>query len=237
MRFIFIILLIILTFTGCRRVLFREYRNKDYYLISGGTHYFLDKTDISEKVVHNNVIRASEFDTCSCISGMKSASEKEYLNQLILGMRFSVKSYSRDWYSSFPHDNSIEDITGLSVFVENEKEKVDITSYLYNEREIRDAIIFTAVYSSSNLMEKSVSTNTSPECSVGFSVKNVQDFLFKFNNNKFDNGLQTIDSYIFLFAISSECPYKIADFDEVVTSVELKTNNTKRNVSFKTRLN
>ncbi len=235
MRSVVIICIIILIFAGCRRVLFQEYRHKDYYLITGGTHYFFDKNSISEKEVKNQKTLLS--DTCSCILGLKYLSEKEYLNQLLLGMRFSIKSHSRDFYSSFPHDNSIEDITGLSVFVQNKKEKVDITRYLNNEKELRDAVIFRSVYSSSNMVGKSVSTNTIPECSVGFSVKNVQDFLSKFNNNKFDNGLETIDSFIFLLKISSECPYKIADFDEILTSLELCTNNTKRNVSFKTKLN
>ncbi len=236
MKNILFVLIISVLFTSCRRIVFSEYRKKDYYLIQDGNHYFFNKEKTFEKPVLKEVYNSTVYDTCSCISVINKTSEIQFFNQILLGLRFKIKIYSRDWYSSFPHDGSIESIENINVFLKNKNETVEISKYLINHVKLRDNIIYTNNDSSTFNFNKGVYFNSKSKCFKSYSVNNLNDFREKFNQKKFDDGLNTVDWYMFLFSILPDCPYKIKDFQRITTVLTLKTRHTKRIVKFNTTL-
>jgi hypothetical protein len=236
MKKITVILFLLIAFVSCRRVLYNEYRHKDYYLIQSGHYSFFEKAKTVDKPVLQEIHKSTTYDTCSCVSVINDLSDIEYFNQLLIGIQFNVKTFSRDLYSSFPHDGSIEKIEDIKVFIERKKESVDISNYLKNPAELKQNIIFMNADTSTSEPSKGILFNSSAKCYKEHRVNDLNDFREKFNAKKFDDGLNTIDWYTFLFSVSPECPYKLKDFEKIVTVVTLKTKHTNRKIKFQTPL-
>jgi hypothetical protein len=230
MKKICLLLFLSIAFMGCRRMLYREYRDKDYYLLKGGTYTFFEKEKTFDVPVLQEIYNSTTYDTCSCISVVNQLDSITYFNQLLIGIQFKVAIYSRNWYSAFPTNGSIEQIENISVWLKNKKELVNISSYLNNDLKLRANVIPTQIDSMTYPFNKSIYFNYTAHCLKGYAVKNLNDFRDQFNNKKFDDDSNTVNWYKFLFSVSADCSYKTKDYDTIITLVNLKTAHTKRSI-------
>ncbi|MFL5763223.1 MAG: hypothetical protein ACJ77K_04715 [Bacteroidia bacterium] len=228
----------VLLFSSCKSLLYPEYRGKDYYEISNGRHLFFDKYKMQEIAVSKGIYRSNAADTCTCVYRLEKADNRYCMSDLIIGIHLDINLSSRDLYTGIPRDGSIEKIVKINFFLEGKGgNTVALDRYMRNDTLLRDKIVYFSTDSIPTVPPADYTLYShDPRCFDEYSVRDLRSFVQGFNAKRFDDKLNPLDTYYFLFAVSSSCPYNIADYKDISTEILLRAGKHERKVYFSTPL-
>jgi hypothetical protein len=227
----------LLLLCGCKRLFYKEYRNKDYYELSEGRHLFFDRNKLQEIPVSKGIYKSAESDTCSCLYRVDKASSRYCFSDLIIGMHLDIHVHSRDFYGAFPRDGSIEKIKSIKFILSGKGPDADLSPYLKEQVPLRDKMVFFSTDSIPTVPPADyVLYDRNPRCFTEYPQKDLRSFIQNYNSRKFDDGLNTIDNFYFFFSVSPACPYNIRDYKLLSTEILLVAGKHERKLFFSTSL-
>jgi hypothetical protein len=224
-------------FSNCKRMFYPEYRGKDYYEISNGRHLFFDKSKLREIAVAKNAAHSTAADTCTCVYRIAKADSKYCFSDLVIGMHLDVRLRSGDLYTGFPRDGSIEKIKKINFFLEGKSTTVPLDRYLRADSLFRNKVVYFSTDSIPTVPPADYTLYShDPRCFDEYPMKDLRSFIQGFNSKKFDDHQNTLDTYYFLFTVTPDCPYNIADYKDISTEIILFSGKHERKVYFSTPL-